>query len=31
MGAKIIVGNALEVLPTLETNSIHCSVSSPPY
>lgn len=31
MSTRIIVGNALEVLPTLQANSIHCSVSSPPY
>lgn len=31
MGTKIIVGNALEILPTLKANSIHCSISSPPY
>lgn len=31
MSTKIIVGNALEVLPKLKANSIHCSVSSPPY
>lgn len=31
MGVKILVGNSLEVLPTLEPNSVYCSVSSPPY
>ena len=31
MAVKIIVGNALDVLPKLEANSVHCSISSPPY
>ena len=31
MGTKIYVGNALDVLPKLEANSVHCSISSPPY
>lgn len=31
MGTKIIIGNALKVLPKLEANSVHCSVGSPPY
>lgn len=31
MGAKIYVGNALEILPKLEAGSVHCDISSPPY
>lgn len=27
----LILGNCLEVLPTLAENSIHCVVTSPPY
>lgn len=31
MTARIIVGDALSVLRTLESGSVHCCVSSPPY
>jgi len=31
MTTRILVGNSLEVLPSLEKNSAHCSVTSPPY
>ena len=27
----LILGNCLDVLPTLTENSIHCVVTSPPY
>lgn len=31
MTAKLYVGNALDVLPTLDPKSCHCSITSPPY
>ena len=29
--AKIIIGNSLDVLPTLEEQSVHTCITSPPY
>jgi DNA modification methylase len=31
VSVQVLVGNSLEVLPSLQQNSVHCSVTSPPY
>ena len=31
MGYQLLQGDCLELLPTLESNSVQCVVTSPPY
>jgi DNA modification methylase len=31
MAYKIIEGDVIDVLKTLESNSVHCCITSPPY